>query len=458
MIQVKLRKFHPGMLEAASRAGRICREPEIPGDDGKVINVKEHLFEVGHHTTIQTADHWLGFDIEGIAIGDVDFGLHLAGPFYVSLQRSGRLCGGMFESPNISQVKDYVRCFWPDVNERNIERIAAFVKRSAEIYAENLPRAVAKVEEMIRVERPHASAQYIKLNAPKIAQEQLRTVFPVALLTALYYSINLSTLVALYKVAWSPVMKAVTQMMVEEVLKVEPALSFMFSRGSIEWSPRMPSAIIDCLSKPKNEILTSDIYFRDFLEKVVLPEPESVFPIDTLNFDPRFMGNDMVRINCFLHISLAFLGQNQRHRTIERGAPAFTGYYYLPPILVKLGLGDTMGSIMEEWLRLSWDLPQSLSSILAPYGAMVEFENSGSINGFLHELGKRTCFCAQEEAYHATRSFLRELSVKVKDKGNLLRRHFAPVCVLTGECGEGARYCRRDLKKVAEDPFPDRSV
>ena len=94
MIDVKLfAATDKNPIDMASLAAGICYQDKIP-EMGKRLNVREKLFDVSHHTTIQ--HHSTSFLIEGIAVGDITFGMHLTNPFYNSDQRSGRYCAKMF--------------------------------------------------------------------------------------------------------------------------------------------------------------------------------------------------------------------------------------------------------------------------------------------------------------------------------------------------------------------------
>jgi len=91
-------------LELASHAALICYQAEMP-EMGKMLDVENRLFNVGHHTTLQ--HFFLTFSVEGIAVGDITFGMHLASPFYNSDQRSGRYCAKMFVEPDFEEIKNY---------------------------------------------------------------------------------------------------------------------------------------------------------------------------------------------------------------------------------------------------------------------------------------------------------------------------------------------------------------
>jgi hypothetical protein len=137
--------------------------------------------------------------------------------------------------------------------------------------------------------------------------------------------------------------------------------------------------------------------------------------------------------------------------------PRFTGNFYVPPIIAELKLEEKAKQLMRTWLILSKDIPKSLATVIAPYGAMVSYEKVGSFNALAHEQGKRLCWCAQEEIYHISRLLRMKLEKKLGSNSSLLNM-LEPPCY-HGKCVEGARYCGRDIKLQQNgDYFPERSV
>ncbi|MCK4386696.1 MAG: FAD-dependent thymidylate synthase [Candidatus Pacebacteria bacterium] len=434
-------------IEAISHAALSCYQEKMP-EWGKKINVENALFKTGHHTTMQHTD--FSFFIEGISVGDVTFGLHLANPFYNTSQRSGRFCGKMFSNPNYRRIVKYLDHWAIGFDQK--ESIVNYVKSALNVYSENIQKATLRADEFIRIERPNANEKYRQQNAPKIAQEQLRVFVPIIFPTALEYTINLSVLTALYRSAWSPIMKEVTRQMANLVVDKWPELSFLFVEKRVRedvsvdfFSGRRHRGV---LTKPRLHLVSKgdERFF-------VKPEPQDLHPVDLLHFLPKYMVNNVEGIKTLIEISVATMGQDQRHRTIRRSQPGFSGNFYLPPIPDSLGLKKEAAEILNHWLELSRDLPVSLATTLAPYGAMVKYGKDASYNAATHELGKRLCWCAQEEIYHLAR-FLRK---QIGEQSPLLGMFTVP-CVISGKCGEGARCCGRDLKKMENDPFPERRI
>jgi len=435
-------------LSLASHAALECYRAEPPVM-GEMINVEERLFNVGHHTTLQHFSFL--FNIEGIAVGDITLGLHLCSPFYNSDQRSGRFCSAMFDNPDIGKIMDYIQSFWPEADGRTLFSIKTYVQNQINVYQQNLNQASSLAAEFIKQERPFASEKYIAQNALKIAQEQMRVFVPVVFPTGLDFTVNLTALVALWESAWSPSLVFVTDEMVRLVLSRYPELGIFFffrekkrREGSLWEGLFWPKCsgreknYFDTKTKPGLKLLQLDAD-KEFREA----STEIMHPVDKLHFTPELMDNSAAGLRTEVEISLATMGQDQRHRTIGRSEPFFTGNFYLPPIVQALGLKKEAILSLKEWYKLN--VPVTLGAILAPYGAMVSYKKRGSFNAVAHEQAKRLCWCAQEEIYHLSLD-LRQAVEKKRGANSPLLKMFEPPCFSTGKCAEGARYCGRNIK------------
>ncbi len=455
MISVKLiAKTDVDPMELSSHAALSCYQAEAP-ELGKKIDVENRLFNVGHHTTLQ--HNFFTFAIEGIAVGDITFGFHLTHPFYNSDQRSGRYCAKMFLEPNFSEIEGYVKKFWPEIKSVERKNVIAYIKKSVGIYHKNIARASEISKDFLKAERPYIQEKSLEMSAPKIAQEQMRMFIPVIFPTAFDYTINDTVLAAMYRIAWTPSMRFVVDRMVTEVLKKFPEIAFMFSenkKSKNNWSLEIPSVSAVKIKYKPRHILLDVSGDKNF----IAPDAEKMHPVDLLHFDPMMMNNSIGEFKTRTEISIATMGQDQRHRTIRRGIPKFTGSFYFPPILRKMKLENEAENLMREWIKISKTIPGTLAMILAPYGTMVAYEKAGSFNAVAHEQAKRLCWCAQEEIYHAGRA-LRFGIEKKKGKNSKLLQMFEPPCYRGGKCAEGARYCGRDLKlRKTGDFFPKRKV
>lgn len=441
-------------IELASHAALICYQASVP-EMGNVIDVNNRLFKVGHHTTLQ--HFFVTFVVDGISVGDITLGMHLTSPFYNSDQRSGRYCSKMFLDTNFESIEKYIKSFWK-ISPASMKKIMTYVKKGVSLYHENIQQATEISRDSLKSERPYANEKYLEMNAPKIAQEQMRMFIPVIFPTAFDFTVNLSSLVAMYEAAWTPVMRYVTEKMAALVVEKFPQIGFMFKndrRTARDWSMAMPEHLLGVSYKP--EAMLVDCNRSDICD-LVNPEVEDVHPVDRLHFIPEMMNNSVVEIKTFVELSLATMGQDQRHRTIKRGMPKFTGNFYIPPILRKMRLEKSGINLMEQWMEMSKKIAPSLAMILAPYGAMVFYKKVSSLNALRHEQGKRLCWCAQEEIYHIGRALRMEIQKKLEKNSSLLSI-FEPPCYRTGICGEGDRFCGRDRSvRKTGDYFTERVV
>jgi len=428
-------------LEMTSFAARTCYASEIP-KWGKLLDVENILWKSGHHTTLE--HFFVSFLINGIAVGDVTFGLHLAHPFYNTSQRSGRYSAKMFWQPKWKEIERYISEYWPRVKKTQKKEILNYIQKGVTLFQENHPKITELSRKFLKEERPFISQKNLEKNAPKIAQEQTRMFVPTIFPTALVYTINLVTLAALQRVAWTPSMRAVVREMIKLVLKKFPELDFIYQwkeKNNPDWSPRLIEKKRKVLKEPKLKLLKINK-----LTKIKSPKENEIGPLDLLHFLPEMMENHFIEIATEIEISLATTGQDQRHRTIRRSMPEFTGNFYLPPLLQEADLEKKAKEILDNWLSFKGKIPDTLWMILAPYGAMIRYKKIGSLNAIIHEQSKRLCWRAQEEIYWLS-CLLRE---KLKKKNQDLVKFLEPPC-LNGKCPERAGYCGRNLKLVAND-------
>lgn len=431
-------------LSLISLAARTCYSSKIPKKI-RPLDIEGQLFNPGHHTPFE--HFFLTFAIEDIPVGDITFGLHLVHPFYNTDQRSGRYAGKMFWRPPFKTVEEYISVSWPTVKEEMKRKVINYLRKEISIFRDNHSQITDLARYFLKKERPFISRENLEKNAPKIAQEQLRMFIPIIFPTGLIHTIDLITLASLYRTAWSPGMREVSKQMAEIVVTQFPDLSFMFPERKerySEWVPRLEDNKIRIATKPSLRILNIEESIEE-LEEPPLPSPEMIGPLDLLPFSPQFMNNNLIRLNSVIEVSLATMGQDQRHRGIQRGEPSFTRKFYLPPLLQEAKMYQVAEETMKQWFSFRNKLPSTLWTLLAPYGAMVKYKKSGPLNAVIHEQSKRLCWLAQEEIYQIS-CILREELEKISCHKYL--QLLEPPC-LAGKCPEGNRYCGRDLHKVA---------
>ncbi len=431
---------------AASHAARVCYTTDDSLLDKK-INVKERLVDTGHHTTLE--HNFFTFHLSDIPVSLAVFGLHLTSPYYNTDQRSGRF-SKMYEAPDFSAIEQSLHECYPD---KDLTKVMAWIKKGCQIYQENLPRLTAEAVKAIQAERPYVGEKYVEQNAPKFVQEQLRMFISQCAPTAMDYTINTASLMALYRTAWSPEMRLLTQKMVDEVLKVHPELAYMFDKEKQNKRDIAPSFIPQearVVSAPTVMVTNAVI------DNNIVP-PNSVDSLDTLYFSPETMDNTQQIVQTEAVMSCATYGQDQRHRSVKRGKPSFTGHFYLPPLLKKANLSEQAKDFMQDWLDLRKEIGDSLATTIAPYGAMVATKKTYDMNALFHEQAKRSCWCAQEEIYQMSVQLRHSLESKIHNDEVL--KCLAPPCAKTGKCQEGVRYCGRNFKGVPLcQYFPSRTV
>ncbi len=251
MIEVKLLAYtNIDPVDLAAHAAKVCYSSKLL-PMGSKMDVEKNLFKKGHLTPFE---HWYAtFSIEGIAVGDVTFGLHLASPFYNTCQRSGRYCAKMFLEPDFEKIRKYIETFWPEVRKEEIEEIVEYVKSGVEIFHSNIEKASTIAGEFLKKERPFIKQELLDQIAPKVAQEQLRNFIPLIFPTALEFTLDLVALAAMYESAWTPAMRFVTQEMARQITEKFPGISFMFKAEK-----RRKEDLV--FNLPKSFILTKSFY------------------------------------------------------------------------------------------------------------------------------------------------------------------------------------------------------
>ncbi len=423
-------------------AARTCYCSRVPKKI-RHLDIEHQLFDTGHHTPLE--HFFLTFAIEDIPIGDVTFGLHLAHPFYNTDQRSGRFSAEMFWHPQFNTVRSYISNYWPMVIEDIKEEIMDYLRKEMSIFQNNHHQITGSAIYFLKQERPFISSENLEKNASKIAQEQLRMFIPIIFPTGLIHTIDLITLASLYQTAWSPGMREVTRQMAEIVVTQFPDLSFIFPKRKkqySDWTPRLLDNKKVIVTEPSLKLFN-----MEELEEPTFPSPEMIGPLDLLPFSPRFMNNNLIRIITEIEVSLATMGQDQRHRGIYRGTPNFTGNFYLPPLLQEAEMYQTAKETMEEWFNFRNKIPATLWILLAPYGAMVRYKKIGHLNAVIHEQNKRLCWLAQEEIYQISYTLRKEIE---KTSHHKYLQLLEPPC-FAGKCPESNRYCGRDLQNLDKD-------
>lgn len=457
MIDVKLLALtNQDPTNVAAHAGVMCYNQEVPVLGETKMDPRKVTWPPGHHTTYQ---HWSAtFQIVGISVSDITLGMHLANPFYNSCQKSGRWCAEMFDNPDYEAIALYISTYWPALPKSRIGPLVDMMKGWIEVYQEFKPAADKVSWELSEESRPRWSDETRATKTPKIAQEQMRMFVPTIFPTAFDYTINLSVLAAMYETAFTPAMRDVTEKMVGALEDQYPDIGIFdgLSQDMPDWAPKMKEEASPYVSDTPFLTISDGMVGVSDAESYRVPSDRELGPLDLLHFRPENMDNGLKAILVQVMISLATMGQDQRHRTIRRGMPTFTGAFYLPPIPARLGLKSEAERVNQEWLGVRGSIPDTLWSRLAPYGSMVEYSKLGDLNAVMHEQHKRLCHQAQEEIYNLSR--LQREAIENLFPGSQLLKVFEPPCY-GGKCPEGGS-CGRDRKadRQSGNYFPRREM
>ena len=427
----------------ASHAARTCYAADVP-ELGETIDVENRLFKTGHHTTLE--HNYFTFNIDGIPVSSVVFGLHLTAPFYNTDQRSGRF-SKMYDNPDMAAIKNTLKTYHPEVSDYNINAACDFIENGLDIYAKNKNRVTELARDAIHRERPHASEKYVEQNAPKFAQEQLRMFVSMIAPTALDYTIDLATLFTLYRTAWTTEMRDAVNQMAELAMRDDPKIKYMFDSAKQAPVHNYVSKFFASAENYRGIKTRPEFTLLDYkYDDKMFVENKSPDMADTLQFHPRYMNNSLMYVDSKIHIDAgATMGQDQRHRSIQRSEPQFTGYFYLPPLLNAAGLEKDADKFMNMYYSLMADtFSRGMILAVAPYGAMVEYNKHANLNALMHEQGKRTCWCAQEAIYHISCDLRRDLAQCIGENAKLMK-YLTPPCLSMGKCPEGPRCCGRDI-------------
>ena len=449
-------------ITLASHAARTCYSATVP-ELGEIIDVDGRLVKTGHHSTLE--HNYYTFNIDGIPVSSVIFGLHLTAPFYNTDQRSGRF-SKMYDNPDMGEIENIIYSYYPELWASDVNRITDFIKFGLDVYHHSKPYIDELARDAIKAERPHASDKYINQYAPKFAQEQLRMFISMIAPTALDYTIDLSAVGSFYRGACTRPMRDAMGQMVELVKKDQKNrrnrnpknadkntsdISYMFkdsARRTEDWAPDFPG-YKGVKTAPECQLIDYD--YDDAAFKEI--NPRDMY--DIWQYTPETMDNSMMYVRSRVHIDVgATYGQDQRHRSIKRSQPKFTGYFYLPPLLDAANLKPAADEFMQRYDELYQDptFAKSLMTMIAPYGLMVQYDKRADLNALIHEQGKRTCWCAQEAIYHISCDLREQLAEKIGGDAKLLK-YITPPCLSMGKCPEGARCCGRDIVTALQSGY-----
>lgn len=401
------------------------------------------VFESGHLTTIM-APCDIVFEIDGPSVSTFTFGFHFANPFYNSGQRSGRFCLDMFKEIDIDLIKKRIATYY-QLDPTLINRVIDFISRGIDLFGKNILPATELVEKMIACKRPMIPIDKRRQLAKKIAQEQLRVFISTVVPTGDIFKINLVSLANYYQTASTPEMRALVNEMVKKVTDLWSNLKFLFpeqkaSSKANDFMPSLKTASRILSYEPKARLRKIDTWPRN----QPLPTIDELVPLGLVHSSPRYMDLSTRHVEVAIDkCSVMTYGQKQRHRTIERSSPTFTGEFYAPFAVEGLGLSREARDYMQEWIKI-YKLNPSLGLFIVPYGAILKYNECANFKAFINEQRERLCWCAETEIYELSRQTREQIAVN--NPNHPLLNVMAPSCFY-GHCTEGKRYCGRDLNQ-----------
>lgn len=445
--------FPTNAYQLSQFAAATCYQPthEKVIKSAPHIDVENSLYRTRHHTTIQHGNHYLTFEIENIPVSLVTFGLHLTHPFYNSSQRSGRYCTTMFDLGD-EVMTDYIDSFinsnCHDVCDTILgkEMVVNWVRDGINFYKNNINKMCELAEAAIRHERPHYTGN-VKLQAERIAQEQLRCVLSTIFTTRLVHTINVSSLLSMKAIAWNTPLRELLRMMCD-TLPDGKFKEFAKELDTLDYNEYVPRYKTDygtntglCCA-PDVEVDPKCIYSGVNSKLIELYNGKfNNTLLDTFFFNPNTntIDPDNSTIKSYVEIPVSAFGQDQRHRTIRRSNPTVTGNFFVPPLVDQLPDGKSFcADYIAEYIELTKSTSTGDMIHFIPYGAMVSYTKEADVRAYLHSANKRLCFNAESTISAMEKMTVQQLS-------GVLKTDTIDAPCATGKCPEGKRYCGRDL-------------
>lgn len=436
------------VIRMAQWAGSKCynEDHDAQFKNFEKINVEQSLWKTGHHTTIQHAPHYLTFDIENIPVSMVTFGLHMTHPFYNSSQRSGRFCLDIFgkdESSYVEYINSFLSRFFPHC--KNPESISDWFLSGLRFFNDNIDEATTLVRKSIDTERPNYLLNKDIL-AKRMAQDFMRVFISTIVPTGLVYTINIPTLYAMCASAWNgPMIGLMDQL--EDTFSTKYNVSF--KKQIRQTHPNYVPDFLNfddfnnCVVNRVNvELSYYDKYVDrqiEFLDAYHKDAETSSGSIDTLFFNPLLTSrmNDDSNFGVTVDVPTVTYGQDQRHRTIRRSNPSFTGMFYVSELINTLpGVRKFAQSFMMRYKELVLLHGKDMMLFFAPYGAVVRYTKECDARAYVHAINKRLCFNAEKTIHDMEVATLAQIS------GSL---NVGPPC-FNGSCKEGNRFCGRNVQ------------
>ena len=457
--EIELRPQPVSTLAEAVAAARSCYNDKIISSfevtDDQKKRIGKQTFDSGHHTVF--LHKMLSFNI--IASRHVFHLLHYH-PFYNTSQSSQRYV--VFKEPEFMMP--------PDIVGEPKKLVIDLLKEIWEIYHSLSDDLIPIIKRLYPGKRKITNKA-----AEKMAIETARYILPIGAKSTAIYSIQLMTLLRLYRLAgkgaWGWELAQLLQKAVRMVLKQEPELQeYVPEPLDIRNSPE--GAFItengyELLKKNENRRKKLQEKLGDFSSKLIDFNKNM---IDSLNNSSQLVSGQNVgfeecanpitnsHIIDRLHTDwlapysrvlsqgwVAFLkklsytanAQDQRHRTINSvtSLPELAETEnpdYITPELIKIipkihkRYDDILKKIYETKTLLvkEFNIPVSSALYLTPNAHTIYIQQSGSLLGFRHKWVLRSCWRSQKEIWSLSMEEIKQVSQRWPE----LKPYLGPPC------------------------------
>lgn len=317
----------------------------------------------------------------------------------------------------------------------------------------------------------------------KQAQEDARYILPVSVFTNMYYTVNLVTLIRMYRkcllYSQTKEEREFAVQLKDVVLARNPELDFMFDVDSrVEENNSIPfyeeefqkDFGLFFAEREENNVSfllelscpTSNWKREDVSDALKRAGQSSFNLIEPLGIDYGvFPGSNALKKICLRYIdyrSLASDCQEQRHRTIRQIRPALknayfgiqTVDYYVPSSIKENKKALSLYDDCLEHIYKEIDVLRGQTDewfVLLPNATKISVMETGDIGAFQNKWFQRLCFNAQEETRLLNVQQYLEFKKECEQRGFDFYKYMGPPCSLrklqggSRLCYEGKRCC-----------------
>ncbi|MHA1990545.1 MAG: FAD-dependent thymidylate synthase [Candidatus Hodarchaeales archaeon] len=447
-------------LSEAAAAARTCYSPDIIKSlditEGQKNRIGRQTFDSGHHTVF--LHKMVSLDI--VASRNVFHLLHYH-PFYNSSQSSQRYV--VFKNPEV--------IIPPDITGKARNLFDSILKEIWDVYHEITDHLIPIIKNNYPGKR-----KIDEKAAEKLAIETARYVLPIGAKSTAIHSIQLMTLLRLYRLAgagaWGWELKVLLEDAIEKLKKTEPDLDGYiseplghkdtpesqyiskqgvelllnneknrkklkrnigyYSSKLVDWNANLTNSL-----NQTTELISgnTDNQFQSSLDPI-----ENPHLIDTLHTDwlaPKSRILTQGWVSFLKRTSHTANAQDQRHRTISSvtSSPELSETLnpdFITPELIKFDAHvntlyeKIMKKIYDVKLELvkDYEIPVSSALYLTPNAHTLYIQQSGSLLGFRHKWILRSCWRSQREIWGVSMQEIEQVTHKWPE----LKPYLGPPC------------------------------